>query len=201
MPYGGGALVVPPGGGTSATVEFGYPASAYGLSAMSGDPSMFQGTAPPGSSIIWYQRLPWPANKPITNVYVAVATAGTWDGLTTPNQIGVYDDTGAKLGATADDGTLWTAVGWRGGAVVGGPLTAPTTDGFVYLAALLRGMTVTNFAYPANAGDTHAPWVSIGPTNGNRRTAYQGAVTALPASITPTTVGTSTGYTLLCGFN
>lgn len=176
-----------------------YPPAGYGLIAYSIDPMLAQVTSAIPSNELWYTRLWIPANKAITNLWYAVRTAGTWDGITTPNQIGLYDDTGTLLGATADDGTLWTATGWRGGPVVGGPIAAQNSGRFVYLVSLDRGMTNLSLAFVPGPTDLAAPYASTGVgTATNRRAAYA-AGTALPASFNPATVGTSSGFLALAG--
>lgn len=189
----------PVGGGTAQ--NYGYPASLYGLKGISADPAAVHSGAAVGANQRWYARLLWPAGVPITNIYVAVYAAGTWDGSTTGNRIGVYDDTGAQLGALPIDETIWTVAGWRGGAVTGGPIAAPAADTALYIVPIARGMTGLQWVFPASAVDAPGgPFVSIGPASTHRRAAYDTG-TALPASFDPTTVGNSSGYVLLCGYN
>jgi len=174
-----------------------YPASGYGLLAISADPMHHQGSAGFGNNQLWATRLWIPANVVITNLHVAVRVAGTHDG-TNPNQIGLYDDTGAQVDTTADDNTLWTVAGWRGGALQGGPVAAQPAGRYVYVVWLLRGMSGTSLPFPTNADDANAAFVSTGVGGGNRRAMYASG-TALPASFNPTSFGTSTGFLSLVG--
>ncbi|SRR6266568_2976070 len=177
-----------------------YPLSGYGLLAASADPMICQAVGGAiGGNQLWYTRIWIPAGTVITNLWAAVHTGGTWDTLTTPNQIGLYTDTGAKVDNTSDDGTLWTVAGWRGGALSLGPVTAQSTGRFVYIVWLVRGMTGLVMAFPASAADTNASYLSTGLIGSTNRRAAYSTGTALPASFTPTTVGTSTGSLSLVG--
>jgi hypothetical protein len=178
-----------------------FPISGYGLIAASGDPIDFQN---PGnvSGVLWPTRIWVPAGKAITNLWCAVHIAGTWDGTSTPNQIGVYDDNGNQLGATVNDSTLWTAIGWRGGAISGGPIAAQTTGRFVYLMPCVRGISGMYWQFPSGANDNNAASVGIGPTGGNRRGMYATSTSSgLPATFNPTSYGTNTGYVPLVGIS
>jgi len=180
------------GGGSSPAV---YLPAGYGLTAISADPLANQNPQPAGSNIIWYMRLPTPVSGTVTNLWVACGVGGTWDASTTPNQIGIYDDTGATLGATANDSTLWTSVGWRGGAVVGGAVAVATS--YFYVLAIIRGMSNEQLCYPSSPNDTHT-FASRGPGQTKRRCGYVTA-SALPGSFDPTAYGTESGYAILCG--
>lgn len=176
-----------------------YPSSGYGLLAMNADPMMMQGQAAI-SSLRWYSRLWIPANTAITSVWAAVRTGGTHDGVTGTNRIGLYTDAGVAVDALADTPTLWTAAGWRGGALPGGTIAAQAAGRFVYLVWIIRGYGGGNpvMPYPSNSGDSTAAYASTGVSGGNRRAAYD-AGSDLPASFNPATVGTSTGSMTLVG--
>jgi len=173
-----------------------YIPSGYGLTSVTGDPLAYQNTQSAGTNFIWYMRLPTPASGIATNLWVACGTSGAYDGTTTPNQVGIYDDIGTKLGATADDSTLWGAIGWRGGAVVGGAVSIGTP--YFYLLALIRGYSNEQFCFPGAPVDSHT-FASRGPGQTKRRCGYFSGATALPASFDPTTYGTESGFGFLCG--
>jgi hypothetical protein len=175
-----------------------YPASGYGLKSISVDPMSVQSNSAISSGTIWASRLWIPAGVAITNLWAAVRTGGTHDGSTTPNRLGLYDDTGAQVALTADDSTLWTAAGWRGGALAGGPVAAQGAGRFVYVLWIVRGMTGLAMPFPVNANDANGPYASQGVGGGNRRTMYATG-TSLPASFAPASYGTATGYVSLVG--
>lgn len=176
-----------------------YPSSGYGLVAMNADPMMMQGQAAI-NTLRWYSRLWIPANTPISSVWAAVRAGGTHDGATTTNRIGLYTDAGVLVDALADNPALWTAAGWRGGALPLGTIAAQATGRFVYLVWIIRGFGAGNpvMPYPANGTDSTASYASTGVGGGNRRAAYDTG-SDLPASFTPTSVGTSTGSMTLVG--
>ncbi|HZN73088.1 MAG TPA: hypothetical protein VFC00_15580 [Micromonosporaceae bacterium] len=176
-----------------------YPPEGYGLKAMSADPTHHQGSAGIGSDTIWATRLWIPAGVAIANLYVAVRAGGTHNGATAGNQLGLYDDTGAQVDTTASDNTLWTAAGWRGGALQGGAVAAQGAGRFVYVLWITRGLTVNvSIPYPSSADDANAVYASTGVGGGNRRAMYA-AGASLPASFDPTSYGTSTGFLSLVG--
>lgn len=175
-----------------------YPPSAYGLVALSADPMAVQGNSAVSAGDVWAVRMFIPKNTAFSKIWTPVKTAGTWDGTTHPNQLGLYDDTGAKLDTTADDGTLWTATGWRGGSLLGGTQPAQTTDRYVYILGLLRGITGCILPFPSSAQDPTS-YAATGPAGGNVRAFYLNAQTALPASFNPASVSHVTGFMILAG--
>lgn len=184
------------GGGSGPNL---YLPAGYGLTAITGDPLTYQFTQPGGNNTIWYMRLPTPSSGQVTNLWAACGIAGTYDNTTTPNQLGIYDDTGAQKGSTANDNTLWTSIGWRGGAISGGAVTISTS--YFYLLALIRGFAGGNpqLCFPNSPVDSHT-FVTRGPGQTNRRCGYASG-NSLPASIDPTAYGTESGYGYLCGVN
>lgn len=184
----------PSGGGSGPNL---YLPAGYGLTAITGDPLTYQFTQPGGNNTIWYMRLPTPSSGIVTNLWAACGVAGTYDNTTTPNQLGIYDDTGAQKGTTANDNTLWTSTGWKGGAITGGAVTVGTS--YFYLLALIRGFAGGNpqLCFPNSPVDAHT-FATRGPGQTNRRCGYAGG-NALPASFDPTAYGTESGYGYLCG--
>lgn len=162
----------------------------YGLVAAPGDPVDFVGSIfIPGD--VFCVRVWVPAGTALTNLWAAVRSGGNHDGVSSPNQLGAYSNAGVLLGATANNPTLWTATGWRGGPIMGGPIPAATAGRFVYLAMIARGISGGLLASLAGADDNHVAWLSYGPAGGNRRGFYQGGA-ALPASIDPVAGGVMT---------
>lgn len=124
-------------------------------------------------------KLPVLTATAITNLLVYVSTAGS--SLTSGEcLVGLYDHTGAQIGATPDQSSVWTSVGLKTMA-----LTTPTgtrTPGeFLYVLLITNGTTNPTFrslsASPMdNAGLT--------ATSGLRFAAYSSGLTALPSTIT-----------------
>lgn len=178
-----------------------FPISWFGFLGMSGEPHSWLDSSVLGNGTIHFSAVFVPANTVITNVYVAVRTAGTYDGSTTENRIGVWSRAGALVGQMADTPSLWTSAGWAGGALTS-PIAAQATDRFVYFGGLARGMTVSpSIAFPKGVDDNMAAWFSRGPAGGDRRGFYLSGQSALPSSITPSTTGTATTFIPLYAFS
>jgi hypothetical protein len=173
-----------------------YPLAGYGLLAASVDPSSDMGTSTLGNNTIFASRVWIPAGVAITNLWIAIRDAGTWDGATGPNQLGLYTDAGVKVDNTADAATIWTTNGWRGGALAGGQVAAQAAGRFVYLLPLHRGMTAApNVPFVSSANDAHNAWFNgqVGGGTKRRCTILTGQ-TSLPASFDPTASGTATTF-------
>ncbi|GHH67608.1 hypothetical protein GCM10017673_14890 [Streptosporangium violaceochromogenes] len=192
----------PSGGGGGSGGGPVYPLSAYGLLAASGNPENFLFGSGASNNTIFASRLEIRAGVTITSLWAAVRAGGTYSASSNPNQLGVYDDNGTQLGVTADDPTLWTAAGWRGGLLVGGPIAAQGADRMVYILLIFGGMTGVVMPYPSSANDANTAWfcggIGIGITK--RRAMYAGAGGGgLPASFNPASYGTPTTYLSLVG--
>lgn len=176
-----------------------YPLAGYGLVSATDDILTFRGAAGLTDNTIFWARLWIPANTPINGLWVGVRTGGVHDGATGPNHLALYTDAGALVGTTADDPALWSAAGWRGGPLVGGPVAAQGSGRFVYVAALSRGQNTDPIVcYPGNAVD-FAPFTA-GPAGGNRRCFYTGG-SAFPANVNPASTGTATAFVPLYGIS
>lgn len=186
-----GGTVVGDGRGTT------FPLAAYGLTAASGDPESFLTGSGANNNTIFAVRIGIPSGTIITALWAAVRTGGSHVPSGTPNRLGLYTDEGVQIGVTADDPTLWTQAGWRGG-VLPVPVAAEPTDRCVYVLTLVGGMSGLSVPYMTLADDSHAAWFCRGVDGGNRRAMYAGG-TALPASFDPTAYGTATTYVPLVG--
>lgn len=187
--------MVASGGGSSSGGGPTFPLAHYGLLAASGDPMDFYVQSSWGNGNPFYTRVWVPANTMITNLWAGICVAGTHDGATAGNRLALYDDAGNLIDQTASDNTLWTATGWRGGALGAGPVAAQGAGRFVYLGGVAVGMTVSPaLAYVTGAADFAFQYTGPGLTK--RRTFYAFSAT-FPATINPNTggTGTSTGYT------
>lgn len=172
----------------------------YGLQSYTGDPMFVQNPQGWSSNTVAYAAVPVVAGQVITNLWVAVAVAGTWDSSTTGNQLGLYSFAGVQLGATAETPSLWTSAGWRGAAMAGAFTYTVPSSGYLYIAGIPRGITNLQLAFPAAPNDSHAPFVSLGPSQTKARAGYAIAA-ALPANFDPTAYGTKSGYMFLAGVN
>jgi hypothetical protein len=106
------------------------------------------------------------------------------------------------LDATAEDPTIFTSNGWRTKVLLGGAQAAQAAGRFIYILPLHRGMTTPpNFACLTSANDANANWWGLAAPGGstNRRCAYLGGQTTLPASFNPASSGTLTTFELLVG--
>jgi hypothetical protein len=189
------------GGGSSSASGSVFPLAHYGLTAASGDPIDFYAQSQLGNGNPFYTRVWIPANTSITNLYCAVATAGTHDGATPGNRLALYDDSGNLVDQTNSDNTLWTSTGWRGGALSAGPIAGQGAGRWVYAGLIALGMTVSPaIAYPSSPADFAYQFTGPGLTKRRTFYAFSGS---FPASVNPNTggTGTSTGYTPLIGIN
>jgi hypothetical protein len=166
----------------------------YGFVASSGDPMYFSNSSSFGPNTLFMTRVWVPAESALNGLWCLVNAAGSHDGASAGNRLGVWEDSGVLIGQTADDPTTWTGgTGWRGGSIVGGPIPAQAEGRFVYVGILAHGISGATIAYRVS-GDGAA--LQSGPTGGNRRTILDGApATALPAAFNPATYGVATGYT------
>lgn len=179
-----------------------FPLTHWGLGAATADPSGLMLSSQMSNGQIFYSRIWIPAGTAITNLYAGVTSAGTHDGATAGNGLGLFTDTGTFIDRTPSDNTVWTAAGWRGGALSLGTIAAQGAGRYVYAGILMVGMTVAAaYAFPSDAND----WTFqiTGPALTQRRTFYTGGNVAFPASVNPVTGGggTATGYTPMIGIS
>jgi hypothetical protein len=167
-----------------------------GFAAWSGDPLYWMTRSGVGNGDASLIRLPIQAGKAINKVWIAVSTAGSYSANGVPNQLGIWDDTGALLSLTPDDPALYTSNGWRSGTLTS-PVAASGTTRFCYVGFILGGMTGVQLFYPSSAslvGATAEGNIINGGNETKRRAAYLTSQTSLPSSFTPSSVGTVTAY-------
>lgn len=169
----------------------------YGGFALNGDPMYHQTAGAFGPNAFVYAQLPVPAGQTISEIYVAIRTVATHDGVNFGSRLGIYNLAGSQVALTAVDDTLYTATGWRGGALTGGPIAAQSTDRYVYAVAFIRGLAA-NVGNPPNANDPGgASFVSLKPGSTVRMNGYANGQSSIPGSFDPTSFGTTTGFACL----
>jgi hypothetical protein len=175
-----------------------FPLSGYGLLTATDDPMLFQNISSLTNTTVFGARCWVPANTALSHLAAAVVVGGTYSSSAVPNQLAIYDDTGARLQITADDNTLWTTAGWASRAIT--TVAAQSTGRFVYILYILGGFSGVSVPYALGANDANASWLSLGVSNaGNKRAFYLNGQSTMPASFDPTTVGTTTGFLPLVG--
>lgn len=189
-------------GGGSVGMDQVWPIAGYGLLACSVNPESDMGTSTLGNNTIFATRVWVPANVPITNLHVAIRDAGTWDGSTAGNKLGLFTDAGVLVDATAETPSIWTSNGWRGAALAGGVQAGQGSGRYVYILPLHRGMTVApNVPFLSSANDAHAPWFDVGIGVTKRRCMILSGQSAMPASFDPTAAGTATTFVPVVGIS
>lgn len=170
-----------------------FPLSHWGLVAATGDPHDFNANSPYDNGLIFYSRMWIPKGTAITNLWLAVSTAAATHDASTPNKIGLWDDDGVFVDATANDPTMFSTAGWGGGPLAGGPIAGQGVGRWVYLGALTRGWTTApGGAYPSSAADR--AFHNLGPGTTKRRAFFTVSNLTLPASINPASSGTASGF-------
>jgi hypothetical protein len=170
----------------------------YGLLTVSDNPLLFQNSSTLSNGTVFGARCWVPANTALSHLTTAIRVGGTYSSSAVPNQLGIYDDTGAQLQLSPNDNALWTTVGWYSGAIT--TVAAQGSGRFVYILYIIGGFSGVTVPYAIGANDTNAPFMALGVTNGgNKRAFYLNGQSALPASFNPTTVGTTTGFVPLVG--
>jgi hypothetical protein len=194
---GGVKWAAPSGGGGASGQDNIFPLSAYGLVAASGDPNEFQDVSGISANTIFAARCWVPAGVAINKLCAAVHTGGTYSTSSTPNQIALYDDTGAQVAITADDNTLWATAGWAARSVA--TIAAQGAGRWVYIAYIVGGYTGVVMQFPPKAADANGPWIGQNVNNSGNRRAFYLVGSSLPASFNPATAGTNTGFIPLVG--
>lgn len=171
-----------------------YIAKMQGFVTWTGDPLNWTTRSGVGDGDVSLICLPVPAGEALGRAWIAVGVAGTYLSTGKPNRLGVWDESGALLSLTADDSTLYTAAGWRSGALLTPQAAGAARNVFVGL--IVGGMTSLQLLYPTSAnlvGSVEGNVLNGGPIT-RRRAVYLTGQSALPSSFDPTSVGTVTAY-------
>lgn len=176
--YGRSLLTSATAAAARSTIDLGtsHPAD-HNLIAWAFDPSCMQGgIAPTGGQVVLI-RLVVPQATNVTTIWLDFQAAGS--GLTTDqNWAGLYDTSGALLGATLDQTTNWSSLGIRECTLNTAPVAVAA--GYVYVAILSNGTT-----RPTIRRGLNTQGVNIGLSAPNLRYATgPSSQTTLPSSIT-----------------
>ena len=166
-----------------------YPLSGYGMHSASCAPDTASGSS---QLLSWMVRVWVASTLSISTVAVPVSTVGT---VSTGgfNAFAIYSDDGTSLlGQTNDDDAFWTTVGWRTKALTS-TIAASSTGRFVRVIINLQGWTTGPTVAGVLAGGGSEPGYTI--NGAHRRSAYiLSPYTSFPASIDPSSVGSTTNY-------
>lgn len=160
----------------------GWQPADQGLIAWTLEPGVASGSTGPTSGQMALARVAVRRASTITNINVGI-TAAIASGVAGQNFMGIYSSGGALLGQTADLTTAWGSTGPASHA-----LTAqlPVAAGY-YWIAMLSNATTTPTVSRGSAGSSAT--TNTGTTSSTRRFAtYGSGLTALPSSITPSSM-------------
>lgn len=179
-----------------------YPLSEYGFLGGLGDVTAFNSVLSTGNGELQIARCRVRAGVAVTNLYVACAQAGIFDGVDlAQNRLAVYDDSGTLLSMTANNNALYSVSGYRGGPLAT-PVPAQSTSRFVYLGVLAGGQA----PFPDSPRFAYMPSSNlIGPVlshpDGKRRGIFLAGQTTFPTSFNPYTYGEASMFYPLMTFN
>lgn len=162
-------------GGTRGTAPALYAPAGYGFVAWTTDPADASTDYTLSSGLLALVRTFVPAGNPISTVWAAVKTAGATAGGET--RAAVYDDTGARIGISADTSSWMTSAGWRSLAL-GATIAASGSDRYVWVASL-----TTYGSTPTVKGNAAAVDVLLNRGTANRRSVFLTSQTTAPASV------------------
>jgi len=174
-----------------------------GFVTWTGDPLNWTTRSPMGDGDVAVIELPVPAGQTLSRAWVAVSSAGTYGATGKPNQFRLYDSGGALLTSSADDPTLFAAVGWQS-LVLGSVIAAGSVPRSVYLGMIVGGQSGLQLFYPTAANLVGSPAdgnVLNGGPAVRRRGFYLSGQSTLPASFDPASAGTVTAYMPLVGLS
>jgi hypothetical protein len=163
-----------------------YPLSRLGLIGACDDPSRFRDNSS-FSVPAWFVEIPVQAGSPITTCWASVANAGTL-GAGGRNGFALYDESGAQLGSTPTDNTLWASTGLRS-KNLSVQVPAVSVDRYVYMEIRQTGWSAEpSFAFVTS--DADCALFDGGWPSGDRRS-FTGTGSDHPASIVPSSHGGS----------
>ena len=149
------------------------------------------------SGVITLSKIPVGSAFLASNLSFEVHTAGAT--LTAAQSIaGLYDSAGNRLAQTADQSVAWTTTGIKSAVALASAVTVvPGPSGFIYAAFLSVGTTPPAFRHIASVA-----LLNVGLAAGEFRAATIGsALTALPATLTLSTMTAVTGNSIYVSVN
>lgn len=156
----------------------------HGLLAWNFDPILLQSgsaTVSVQSGRVIFQRVQIPVTMTINNVLASISTAGS--GLTSGQCLaGLYSSALAKLGASADQSTVFTSTGLKTIAL-SSPVTVTGGPGvWIYVAILSVGTTVPIWYGISTQGNVVGSQGLGLDASGSYRTDFQSGQTSLPTT-------------------
>ena len=169
------------------------------MKAQSFDPELASsGTSfPLTSGVIFLSKIPVGSPFLASNISFNIQTAGAT--LTAGQSLaGLYDSAGNRLAQTADQSAAWISTGIKAAIAFVTPVTVlPGPLGFIYAAFLSVGTTAPSFSHALSVAS-----VNVGLGAGEYRAGSIGsALTALPATLTLSTMTASTSNSIYAGVN
>ena len=144
------------------------------------------------ASYLYVMRVNVRAAISVTNVIIAIATAGS--SLTSSeNYAGLYNSSGSLIAATADQTTAWESNGYKTMPLASGPynLLAAT---FCWVAILANGTTPPKPAALTSVAGAPTSLAQRGVSAANSYFAYStSGLTSLPSSFTPSSLSQVNG--------
>jgi hypothetical protein len=152
------------------------------LLAASFDPGLAVNASPTTNGVISLVKLAMPRSLSVTNILASIGTGGST--LTAgQNFAAIYDDSGNRLGVTADQATAWQSTGVKTMAISGGPVVVPGGPGrYCFVALLSNGTTPPQFHRTTNNAALNN--VGLAATDGYRSATSGTGQTSMPATIT-----------------
>ncbi|HEX7963989.1 MAG TPA: hypothetical protein VF466_05385 [Candidatus Saccharimonadales bacterium] len=173
-----------------------YPASGYGMVAITGDPLWVQ-HASFSSGALFIIRMWIPYGAPVRFAGVGIDTPPT-GAPSNDNGVVIYSDDGQTQLGTILDPNFWNVAGagWQWGT-----LSTPVAGGqFVRVAILINGWSGASLFYlNVDRGGSADKVINGGRDSAQRRAIFNNGVNTFPATFTPTSYGIANEYLPLIG--
>ena len=179
----------------------GIDSSDYGFKAWNGDPLMWLAvTAGLATGTAYVAKVM--VRSPISVSKIAVIISNTPSMSSGSGAfLALYDHTGTQVGATADQSTVWNAAALYSPSLTGGPFNLTAQAYYVVMtigAAASPTITTAPTTPVINLGGGSGIVEAMGIANTAPRWGTAGtSLTALPGSITPTSLGNTAAKTFL----
>ncbi|KPV49030.1 hypothetical protein SE17_34900 [Kouleothrix aurantiaca] len=152
------------------------------------DPVNVSGTTTPGAGTLQLARILIPQTIVVNTITLSISIAPTTC-TSGQNFVGIYDQSGTRLGVSVDQSTAWATNGQKACAMASATTVPGGLDVFVWVAFLWNGTGSITLHRPTIISNI----ASIGLTGATMRmgTILTGQ-TSLPSSITPASITNST---------